>query len=150
MRCSEAVPGAIDRFNKGIETRRPQTDARLVGWEAADALKASLGAGCVCCPRGRRTVRSNVKALIAAGVLALGPCAASAADPITSGESAAARAGYATAVELPCPIADQGSALAQDELGRMYFRQVPRSRRGQDDARSDHRGRADGEGMAFE
>src|SRR5580692_11794527 len=60
------------------------------------------------------------KATTAALILAVGFAGPLAADPFEDGVNAAERGDYVTAIQLWRPLADQGNAFAQFNLGNMY------------------------------
>jgi len=60
------------------------------------------------------------KAAVATLIIAVGFAASVAAGPFEDGQAADNRGDYATAMRLWRPLANQGNAAAQYELGRMY------------------------------
>lgn len=62
----------------------------------------------------------DLKAILAAGLLALAPSAGAVAGPAQDGEAALQQGDYAAALRSFRPLAEQGDAQAQYELGRMY------------------------------
>jgi TPR repeat protein len=64
--------------------------------------------------------RSNVTALMLLGALALAAIGTASAGPVEDGVEAYRRGDYATALRLFRPLADQGIAPAQLNLGLMY------------------------------
>jgi uncharacterized protein len=91
----------------------------------------------VCFPRGGRTVKQRISALLTSGVLALALFGAAmaapfedgvaaykrgeyAAGPFEDGVVAYNRGDYATALQIFRRLADQGNATAQYDLGVMY------------------------------
>ena len=73
--------------------------------------------------KGRRrnaAMRHPILATLAALLLALGLSGAANAGPFDDALAAANRGDYATAFRLYRPLADQGNASAQDNLGLMY------------------------------
>jgi TPR repeat protein len=65
-------------------------------------------------------VKQRIKAFLAAGVLALALFGSAMAGPLEDGEAAYHRGDYAEAMRLLRPLAEQGDANAQSQLGAMY------------------------------
>jgi uncharacterized protein len=65
-------------------------------------------------------VKQRIKAFLAAGVLALALFGSAMAGPLEDGEAAYHRGDYAEAMRLLRPLAEQGEANAQSQLGAMY------------------------------
>ncbi len=65
-------------------------------------------------------MKNIVRVAITAVVLSLGLVAPSAAGPLEDGLAAYGRGDYATAIQLWRPLANQGNAYAQNNLGLMY------------------------------
>jgi hypothetical protein len=65
-------------------------------------------------------VKQRIKTLLASGVLALAHFGIAAAGPLEDGWIAYDHGDYATAMQIWRPLAEQGDAFAQDDLGLMY------------------------------
>jgi TPR repeat protein len=65
-------------------------------------------------------MKLTLKRALAAVLLVLSFAAPVAAGPIENATAAYDRGDYATALRLLRPLADQGNAIAQSNLGRMY------------------------------
>jgi TPR repeat protein len=65
-------------------------------------------------------VQHRVKALFAGGVLALAMIGVAAAGPFDDAVAAYQRGDYAMAFQILRPLAEQGNAFAQNNLGMAY------------------------------
>ena len=65
-------------------------------------------------------MKPRITTLVASGVLALALFAVAAAGPLEDARTAEQRGDYATERALLRPLADQGNAVAQIDLGCMY------------------------------
>ena len=65
-------------------------------------------------------MKQRITTLVASGLLALALLGAAAAGPLEDGVAAYQRDDFATAMRIWRPLADQGDAVAQNNLGVMY------------------------------
>jgi TPR repeat protein len=65
-------------------------------------------------------VKQQITTLFAGGVLALALFGAAMAGPLEDGQAAVRHGDYATAMQYFRVLADQGNAVAQNNLGFMY------------------------------
>ena len=65
-------------------------------------------------------MKQRIKTLFASGVLACALFGAAAAGPFEDGTAAFKRGDYGVAVSLWRPLAEQGNAVAERNLGTMY------------------------------
>ena len=65
-------------------------------------------------------MRQTIKTALAVVLLTISLAGSADAGPLEDGLSALKREDYATALRLWRPLADQGNAYAQDNLGEMY------------------------------
>jgi len=65
-------------------------------------------------------VKQRITTLVASGLLALALFGAATAGPLEDGVAAYQRDDFATAMRIWRPLADQGDAVAQNNLGVMY------------------------------
>ena len=66
-------------------------------------------------------MRHSIKSLLASIFVSLFPVASAVAGPYEDGLAAYNRGDYATALRLFPPLAEQGNALSQRELGVMFY-----------------------------
>ena len=74
------------------------------------------------------TMKLTLKRAIAASILVLSFAGPTAAGPLEDADAAMRRRDYATAVRLVRPLAEQGDANAQYNLGVFYDKGVPQDR----------------------
>ncbi len=70
-------------------------------------------------------MKQQITTLFAGGVLALALFGAAMAGPLEDGQAAVRHGDYATAMQYFRVLADQGNAVAQNNLGFMYDQGLP-------------------------